>query len=844
MRSRVHRSASSALALLVVLILAAVVGGSWPSWAQTTAAPAQSTLTPAARLDIDKASVDRVEAALTRTDLSDQTLQRLRGDVDPVAADTQALIADLSPRLDAAKARVDQLGPKPADKAPAEAPEITAERDAQTKLFNDLDAAVKRAKVLSVQAGELGDRIAAQRRALFARAVLERSTSLLSPTLWVAVARDLPSDLKALRYLGEDWWSGVVGHLSRSNMALVGVLLAFVLGLFIPLMRLSRRFIRRSQDAKPTHLRKALVAVWITAVTVTVPSVTAAAIVALLDAADLLTTRIDPIARSFVIGVLVVSTMVGLARGVLAPGRPNWRLVPISDASARKLYSLTVTISAIVAAFECVTVLNEAIAVAFQTAVATRGLTVLVVAAVLAQALHRIDTIVATLDTSSKPMTTAGNWSGPARIFGWLLVTVLVATVVIGYVALGAFLVRQIVYLTGLGAVLSLMLTLADEGIAAAFQSKTRLGRTFLVTAGLQRDSLDQLVILLSGVLRVALIVVGGLLALAPWRINSGDLLSNLQAAFFGFSVGDVTVSISTIAIAIAMFVAAILVTRAVQRWLDVKYLPNTHLDVGLRNSIKTSFGYLGFLGAVAIAAAHLGLSFEKVTYVAGALSVGIGFGLQSVVSNFVSGLIILWERAIRVGDWIVVGSDEGFVRRINVRSTEIETFDRATVVVPNSNLMTGVVKNWVRNDRIGRIRLPITVGLAAKPEELRTMLIGIAKDHEHILSIPSPTVLFTSYADDKMSFELICFVEDVEAGKRTTSDLLFNIHAKLVEEGIIVAPAPAILASPVLERALDVLATEKKGPRRAPDRKPDRSGIAEVQRAQPFSRCLASGDR
>jgi small-conductance mechanosensitive channel len=195
---------------------------------------------------------------------------------------------------------------------------------------------------------------------------------------------------------------------------------------------------------------------------------------------------------------------------------------------------------------------------------------------------------------------------------------------------------------------------------------------------------------------------------------------------------------------------------------------------------------------------------------VAGALSVGIGFGLQSVVSNFVSGLIILWERAIRVGDWIVVGAEEGFVRRINVRSTEIETFDRATVIVPNSNLMTGVVKNWVRSDRVGRIRLPLTVGLAADPDNLREMLIGIAKAHDHVLSIPSPTVFFSSFADDKMTFELICFIEDVEAGKRTTSDLLFSIHAKLRELGIVAPPGPAVLSSPILEKAVDVLLADK----------------------------------
>ena len=798
------------MCLAVLLAASGIMAG--PASAQIAAGQPQTTATPTARLDSDKAVVDRIESALTRQGLSDATLQQMRTEMDPVAADIQALVTDLSPRLDAAKARLDQLGPKPDAKAPAEAADITAERDTQTKLFNDLDATVKRARVLSVQAGQLSDGIAAQRRALFARSVLERSSSILSPSLWIAVAGDLPADLRALSYLAQDWWSGVASKIGAWRQTVVVTLIAFVLLLFVPLMRLSRRYMRRSPETKPSQLRTALTALWVTVATIVVPSVSIAAIIAILDGADLLTTRLDPIARSIMIGVLVVSTMVGLARGLLAPGRRNWRLVSVANESARRLYSLTIAISTVVAIFEVILALNEAIAVALPTAVATRGLMVLVVSAFMAAALHDIDRIVARLTESAGGQSVTSSWAGPARILGWVLVAVLVGTVLIGYVALGAFLVRQVIYLSGLGALLSLLLLLTDQGVTAAFRSKTRLGRTLLVTAGLHRESLDQFAILLSGALRVALMVAAVVLVLAPWRINSGDMFSSVQAAFFGFSIGDVTISISTIAVSAALFAVGILITRAVQRWLDLKYLPHTHLDTGLRNSIKTSFGYLGVLVALALAAAHLGLSFEKVTYVAGALSVGIGFGLQSVVSNFVSGLIILWERAIRVGDWIVVGSDEGYVRRINVRSTEIETFDRATVVVPNSNLMTGVVKNWVRNDRIGRIRLPITVGLAAKPEDLRTMLIGVAKDHDHILAIPSPTVLFTSYADDKMSFELICFVEDVEAGKRTTSDLLFTIHAKLVEQGIIVAPGPAILTSPVLEQALDAIATERKG--------------------------------
>ena len=133
----------------------------------------------------------------------------------------------------------------------------------------------------------------------------------------------------------------------------------------------------------------------------------------------------------------------------------------------------------------------------------------------------------------------------------------------------------------------------------------------------------------------------------------------------------------------------------------------------------------------------------DKLAIVAGALSVGIGFGLQSIINNFVSGLILLWERAVRVGDWIIVGGDQGFVRRINIRSTEIETIDRAQVIIPNSSLITGVVKNLVRNDRTGRIVIPVTVAGAADPEKVREVLFAAAKGNDRVLKDSSAANLF-----------------------------------------------------------------------------------------------------
>jgi excisionase family DNA binding protein len=182
-----------------------------------------------------------------------------------------------------------------------------------------------------------------------------------------------------------------------------------------------------------------------------------------------------------------------------------------------------------------------------------------------------------------------------------------------------------------------------------------------------------------------------------------------------------------------------IVITRAVQRWLEQVYLPATDLDAGLRNSISTVSGYCGFLLALALAFSYLGLSLEKLTIVAGALSVGIGFGLQSIVNNFVSGLLLLWERPIRVGDQVLIGDSEGIVKRISVRSTEIQTFDRSAVIVPNSNLISGIVKNRVRGDRTGRVSITVSVLRNQDPVRAAELLMNCAQAQPDVLKEPPP---------------------------------------------------------------------------------------------------------
>ncbi len=681
-------------------------------------------------------------------------------------------IEDLEPRANELHQRLDQLGPAPAKDAPPESADVANERADLTKQFSEVDGDLKQARVLSLRAEQLSDRVSQRRHALYAQELFARSPSVLNPSFWMDTLRAFPIELRAEHAVVQTWLSerGDGLRWTAGVLILVGIL-ALAIGL-------SRWWFPRL-IAHPTDTRsaKAWVALWVFIWYAARTPLAAAAALLAFDALDLLTSRVEEIAEGLVAGIAAASFSYGVARGLFAPREPQRRLLQEDDLTALCFHNHLVWSARALGVLVVSQVVHKTLFAPLIITVATNALFAAITAGFLTHLVIRLRQI----KKDRGEALVAAAWAHPVG----LLVAVFIALALIaGYAGLAAFVaLRVIVAAAAIGALY--LLLVITQTLFSTIGEQTAKGQTLAADLGISAGTLGFGAAVLSAAIRVILILASFLVIIGPWEVSTADLFDTVRNIPFGFKIGEIHVSFEAVLTAVLVLFLLLIVTRIVQRWLETELLPRTKLEPSLQLSIVTIFGYVGAITAIGLALSGLGFDLQKVALIAGALSVGIGFGLQSVVSNFVCGLILLTERPIRVGDSIVVKGEEGWVRRVRVRATEIETFDRASVIIPNSEFITGVVKNWTRANTLGRIVIKVGVAYDSDPVQVREILLDIASAHPQIVQSPPPGVFLLEFGEGALEFELRCVVADVEKALSVRSDLNYAIIKRFREAGV-----------------------------------------------------------
>jgi small-conductance mechanosensitive channel len=742
-------------------------------------------------LDSVKAALNDIDDELKLDTLGESDFVKMRARADPLADQLQSVIAELTPRLEASRKRLAELKPK-GPEGVGQPDAAAAELKEEQSKFDNLDADLRSARAALLQVEDYVARISAARREMFTKQTFARSTSVLSPLLWLSVARELPADLRSFERLITDAGERMATRATASAIGgFLGVCLALLL-LAAPLRWVAQRVLSSAaQEKAPGRLRKTLVAVWTLGVLAALPLAALGVISYALDVFDLSDPRLQGVDEALLDGLRRIALANAIARAVLSPKQSVWRLAPVGDEAAGRLSRLAVSVAVVWSVSRLIEAIAESV-LSYNLLVLARGLSDIVIAALAANVFRKL---ARAADASSTKDT-----GRPIRTLVWIYLIAIIVCALSGYIALANYLVEHALQFIGVVAVLYLGDALLQEACERLLRPDSTVSKSLMPLLGLRRGGLEQIVVLVQGLARLVVIAVALAVAIGPFGMPSQDLAATLRAAYFGVSFGGINLSISSAVAAVVAFALILLATRALQTWLSDRYLPHTKLDAGVQNSIRTILGYLGMVVALAAAGSRLGVDPGRLTWILGGISVGIGFGLQGIANNFIAGLILLWERGIRVGDWVVVGQEQGFVRHINARATEIETFERSTVIVPNLTFVTGTVKNWMHTDRVGRIIIAVTAAYESDPEVVRALLIDAAKAQDAVLSIPAPLALFSEFGDWGMKFQLTVYVEDALLGERVRSELNFDIMSRLRAAGLRI-PYPFPVANVESER-------------------------------------------
>ncbi|MYN11687.1 DUF3772 domain-containing protein [Pusillimonas sp. TS35] len=775
------------VSLLLLGVLVAMPGGMAPVAMGQGAQPKPIENVEKVLEDTQKA-VNRIQESLKKDPnaADDAALASMRDALQKGQSAADDIVAQLAPQLADVQARIKQLG-EPSTDVP-EPPDIVAQRKDLASKQSSLDGQIKLARLLGVEAGQGVDQISQLRRQRFQAELGNRSESFFSPAFWADVKRDLPYDYTRL---------GEVGDQLAERLAAVPTRVWALAGALALLLVVVGEFMRRGlrgftvQHTAPTRLRRSIFAVLRIAVYTLVPGLLASIALAVLRWEDGLDEAVQLFLVQCVTAIYMGGFVAGLGMALLSPRRPSWRLPLVSDALADRLSWLPGVFAATIAFAWVAQQLLALTNATLSTTLLVNGLMTLLLNVLIGFSAWTLRTSLrqqavdaaAALppDAESSPISAAG---ARARMVPSLLVAVIAASLTafaMGFIALSTLIAQEIIWLSLIGSTAYLLVALVAD-IFDSLTARVRDDHEARLLSGHQARARSQLLVLVSGTLRLAVVVLAVTLVLLPFGENPTDWLHRrLGFLLSGFQVGQVQLRPTSILLTLGILLIGFYIVRVVRGWLADQFLPVTRLDDSMRTSAANLLSYLGYVAVVVVSISALGIGLERMAWVVSALSVGIGFGLQAVVQNFVSGVLLVAERPIKVGDWVSLdGGVEGNVRKISARATEIEMFDRSTMIVPNSEFITKRVRNVTLANPLGVVSLKFNMPLSTDADAVRDIMLDAIREQEEVLETPTPSVNLDGFTHEALMFSATCYVGSPRMASGVRSQLLFGILRRL----------------------------------------------------------------
>ena len=752
-----------ALVLIGLLGFAAIhVAGPVSVYAQETPAP------------IDYAEWEtvalRAEAATDASEASDEAFATLRAEIVSWREKFIAAQSVNSARIRTLKTQIEALGAAPAE-GETETPELAARRTELNTQLSEAQAPIKRAEeAFSRSDGLIAeiDRIVRDRQASM---LLKLGPTPINPAIWPKAFRELTTSLHAISSEIVLSWDTPTRRDTFNNELPIALLYLVIAVLLVARGRAAMEAMT-SIVLERSKGRARAIAGFITSLgQIIVPALGIFLLVQALRTTGLLGLRGQIVTGALpLIGLVIFGTRWLMLR--LFPKRGDIvHLMPTGPEDSRAMRYYGTGVGLLVG----LAILLGRISDFENHSDPVRAVLFFPLIALIGISLFRIGRILVRSSQSARSDLADGETSFGLRslaLIGRVAVVLgLIGTVLsaVGYLNAGVFLILPTTFSLAL---LGLMLVLNDlirEIYALSTHTQAEDAREALTPT------------LLSVLLALLSLPVFALL----WGAKVSDLTEMWTKFQGGFSVGGTQISPSNFLTFAVVFTALFVATRLIQGALRTSVLPKTKIDTGGQNAIISGLGYVGIFLAAVVAITTAGIDLSSLAIVAGALSIGIGFGLQNIVSNFVSGIILLIERPISQGDWIEVGGQEGIVRDISVRSTRIETFDRIDVIVPNADFVSGAVKNWTRGNSIGRVIAPVGVAYGTDTRRVQAILKEIAMEHPLVTMNPEPGVDFMGFGADSLDFRIRAVISDINFFAAVRTELNHRIAERFAEEGI-----------------------------------------------------------